>query len=90
MDISEEKLGFGILIVLLMAGAWVLTYHLGALAPTFSTLVGGFTGVFALFCGGNVMNKWVDGKNGQPAQLAEEDLTSSPFTEPHPDSNCKK
>jgi len=72
MDLGEEKLVFGIGTAVLMAVAWFVTSHFQSLGVSFGTLIGGLSGVYAIFCGGHVANKWIEGKQG--AALTEQDL----------------
>lgn len=85
MDLGEEKLGLGIACVVLMVGTWLTTNWLPGLATSLTTVVGGITGVYALFVGGHVTNAYFQGKNG--ATEEEQDIDSSPFIEPHVESN---
>lgn len=78
MQLDEEKMVFGIGTVLIMVVAWVLTAFIPSLLPSFTTLIGGLTGVYALFTGGHVSQKWVEGKtaDGQPeAELESQDIS---------------
>jgi len=62
---NEEKLIFGVGVGAMMIGAWALTNYWTGLASSLSTLLGGLTAVYAIFAGGHVANKWVDGKTGK-------------------------
>jgi hypothetical protein len=90
MNLNEEKFILGAVSTGFVVGCWAATCKFPALAPTLSTVVGGITMLYGIFCGANVSSRWVDGKSDQPAQLGEEDISQSPFVEPHVDSNCKK
>lgn len=86
MDVSEEKLGLGIGCIVMMVGTWVTTHWFPGLATSLTTVVGGITGIYALYVGAHVTNKWVDNKTGSDT---EQDLDPTVFPEPHPDSNGK-
>lgn len=64
MDLTEEKMVFGIGTSTVILGAWILTHFFPSLLPTFSTLTGGLIGVYTIFAGGNIANKWVEGRPG--------------------------
>lgn len=82
MRLNEEKFFFGAVSAVLIIGAWILTAFVTSLAPTLTTVVGGLTGVYALFVGGHVTNRWVEGRaaSGQPGESemdasADEEMT---------------
>ena len=60
---ASKKLHFGLLSVALVFLGWLATNWLPGLVPSFTTMVGGITGAFAVFCGANLANKFVVGKN---------------------------
>jgi 4-hydroxybenzoate polyprenyltransferase len=77
MKIGEDKLGFGIGTSVLMLVGWLMTARWPALQPGLATVIGGLTGVFAIFCGAHVGNKWVDSK-------ADKDDAPDPQPDPQP------
>lgn len=87
MNLGEEKLGLGVGCVVMMVGAWLTTNWFHGLQPSLTTLVGGITGIYALFVGGHVTNAWVQSKSGD-SEAQDLDATS-PFVEPHPEDNGK-
>ena len=60
---SSKKLAFGLLSVVLIFAGWAMSAHWSALQPQYMTMVGGITGIFALFVGGNVTNQLVASKH---------------------------
>jgi hypothetical protein len=62
MDLNEDKVLFGIGTSIVMVGAWALTAALPALAPNLTVIVGGLTGVFAIFAGSHVTAAYVQTK----------------------------
>lgn len=66
MKIAEDKLGLGIGYAVTMVGAWLSTHWFPGLTSSLTTLVGGLTGLYAIFCGAHVTNSWVAGKNDAP------------------------
>jgi len=50
----SKKLAFGLLSVVLIFVGWLMSARWEALGPQFMTMVGGITGIFALYTGGNI------------------------------------
>jgi len=76
-DVSEEKFILGVIVGVLMVGAWGLTAVFPGLQTNLSTIVGGLTGVYGIFCGGHVTQKWVEGKtaDGKDEPELDQDVT---------------
>lgn len=75
MDLGEDKMVLGIGTMVLMTGAWLATAFFPTLAPNFMTLVGALTGVYTVFCGGHLTNKWIEGKTGESPVEQDVDMT---------------
>lgn len=86
-SLNEEKMGLGIGYAVAMVGAWLTTHWFSGLATSLTTIVGGLTGLYAIFCGAHVTNAWVQSKSGD-SEAQDLDATS-PFVEPHPEDNGK-
>jgi len=81
---DSKKLHFGLLSVVLVFSGWLMSAHWPALGAQYMTMVGGITGVFALFCGANVANKMVVGTNIAKlasAQTASADISDEELEE---------
>lgn len=76
MDLNEDKMILGIGTMILMTGAWILTALLPSLAPNYMTFVGALTGVYTVFVGGHLTNKWIDGKNGPQIDTQDMEMTN--------------
>jgi hypothetical protein len=67
MEINEgwgsKKLAFGLICAALIFVGWAMTHEWALLQANYTILVGGLTGIYALFIGGNVGNKIVAGKH---------------------------
>lgn len=78
MDLGEEKVVMGIGTGVILVGAWVVTALMPALAPSFTTITGALLGLYTVFCGGHLTNKWIETKQGSggdaPAET-EQDVT---------------
>ncbi len=84
---DSKKLAFGLLSVVLIFVGWLMSAHWLALGPQFMTMVGGITGIYALFVGGNIGNKLVASKHlvamaaaGQTVEDTSEEVETVPGT----------
>ena len=74
MKLGEEKLGLGVGLAVTMVCAWATTNWVPGLASSLTTLVGGLTGLYALFVGSHVTNAYLSSKPKEapkPENLAE-------------------
>ena len=59
---GSRKLILGSVSIVLVFLAWLLTGHWPALQGQYMTLVGGITGLYALFLGGNLTHNFLSSK----------------------------
>lgn len=59
---KSRKFWFAVLTQFCILATALLSTAIPSLQPLYATIVGGVTGVFALYLGGNVSTRWVHGK----------------------------
>lgn len=78
----SRKLHFGVFSVCIVGFGWLLTGRWPALQGQYMTMVGGVTGLYALFVGANIGSKWVIGNNvakaGVPIPVDDGDIVPEP------------
>ena len=81
---NSRKLHLAVLTQLSILGSALLSTQIPSLQPLYSTLVGGLTGIFALYLGGNVGTRWVHGKLASVGPGAADDDDQAPPPPPTP------